>query len=85
MIIPETQINPETQLQRTSDIQFMSPFIVTHRYNILQSTPDATNTSTPNPESRNKKLLHYHKTNNNIKQKHLLEDSITPVSLTQDV
>ena len=40
----------------------MSTSTVTNRYNILQSTSDAINTSTPNNKNRNKKLLQDHKT-----------------------
>ena len=48
-IIPEMQIIPETEFQESSGLQFSSPSMVTkNRYNILQSTPETIDSSTPN-------------------------------------
>ena len=51
-IIPEMQIIPETQSQESSGLQFSLPSMVTkNRYNILQSTPETIDSSTPNINS----------------------------------
>ena len=55
-IIPETQLPPQTQTQETTQISFNSPSMVTkNRYQILHSTPETVDITTPeNSEPNNK-------------------------------
>ena len=55
-IIPETQIVPETQTQGTTQFSFLSPSMVTkNRYQILNSTPETIDVTTPESNEPNTK------------------------------
>ena len=50
--ISETEIIPEKQFEQSSELSLLSPSMVTkNKYNILQSTPDTIDSSTPSINS----------------------------------